>query len=186
MIDRYRDMFFFFSSRRRHTRYWRDWSSDVCSSDLRLDGASRERLLPPAVFRPTTPLGATYATMALLVVGTTTIIFVPFLLQVVHGLSPLAAGYLTVVEALGWTGAALATSAVTSATARSVIAAGPAVMLAGLVGLSWSMPDDSVSLAVIAVWLAMVGAGIGMGWAHLASNVLAVTREGERDLAAAS
>src|SRR5882757_4718468 len=27
---------FFFSSRRRHTRYWRDWSSDVCSSDLRL------------------------------------------------------------------------------------------------------------------------------------------------------
>src|SRR3712207_9401093 len=26
----------FFSSRRRHTRYWRDWSSDVCSSDLRL------------------------------------------------------------------------------------------------------------------------------------------------------
>src|SRR5258707_2666876 len=27
---------FFFSSRRRHTRYWRDWSSDVCSSDLAL------------------------------------------------------------------------------------------------------------------------------------------------------
>src|SRR3712207_7087489 len=31
----YFDFFaFFFSSRRRHTRYWRDWSSDVCSSDL--------------------------------------------------------------------------------------------------------------------------------------------------------
>src|SRR3712207_7025330 len=30
---------FFFSSRRRHTRYWRDWSSDVCSSDLREDEA---------------------------------------------------------------------------------------------------------------------------------------------------
>src|SRR3712207_8951650 len=30
---------FFFSSRRRHTRYWRDWSSDVCSSDLwQIDG----------------------------------------------------------------------------------------------------------------------------------------------------
>src|SRR3989442_12956358 len=26
---------FFFSSRRRHTRCGRDWSSDVCSSDLR-------------------------------------------------------------------------------------------------------------------------------------------------------
>src|SRR3712207_7658017 len=29
-------LIFFFSSRRRHTRYWRDWSSDVCSSDLYL------------------------------------------------------------------------------------------------------------------------------------------------------
>src|SRR5438445_6491566 len=29
---------FFFSSRRRHTRYWRDWSSDVCSSDLGSEG----------------------------------------------------------------------------------------------------------------------------------------------------
>src|SRR3712207_8989991 len=27
-------LYFFFSSRRRHTRYWRDWNSDVCSSDL--------------------------------------------------------------------------------------------------------------------------------------------------------
>src|SRR3712207_6542395 len=31
---------FFFSSRRRHTRYWRDWSSDVCSSDLGARDAS--------------------------------------------------------------------------------------------------------------------------------------------------
>src|SRR3712207_9261742 len=28
------DLVVFFSSRRRHTIYWRDWSSDVCSSDL--------------------------------------------------------------------------------------------------------------------------------------------------------
>src|SRR5690606_39585179 len=31
---------FFFSSRRRHTRFSRDWSSDVCSSDLH---SGRER-----------------------------------------------------------------------------------------------------------------------------------------------
>src|SRR2546422_10080769 len=33
-------LFFFFSSRRRHTRCSRDWSSDVCSSDLK---GARER-----------------------------------------------------------------------------------------------------------------------------------------------
>src|SRR5690606_40425327 len=31
--------FFFFSSRRRHTSFSRDWSSDVCSSDLCLTSA---------------------------------------------------------------------------------------------------------------------------------------------------
>src|SRR2546422_7902435 len=34
--------FFFFSSRRRHTRCSRDWSSDVCSSDLK-DSPYRNR-----------------------------------------------------------------------------------------------------------------------------------------------
>src|SRR3712207_9281749 len=33
-MEEYHSVCFFFSSRRRHTRYWRDWSSDVCSSDL--------------------------------------------------------------------------------------------------------------------------------------------------------
>src|SRR3712207_4602476 len=40
--------FFFFSSRRRHTRYWRDWSSDVCSSDLPAPGSIPEE---PGVYR---------------------------------------------------------------------------------------------------------------------------------------
>src|SRR3712207_3046043 len=38
-------MYFFFSSRRRHTRYWRDWSSDVCSSDLVVDLSSKVKEL---------------------------------------------------------------------------------------------------------------------------------------------
>src|SRR5258707_1804987 len=37
-------LIFFFSSRRRHTRYWRDWSSDVCSSDL--DAVSADLAAP--------------------------------------------------------------------------------------------------------------------------------------------
>src|SRR2546428_14152764 len=52
-------VYFFFSSRRRHTRSDRDWSSDVCSSDLgsmagRFEGLSDlewrlfEDIFPPA------------------------------------------------------------------------------------------------------------------------------------------
>src|SRR5690606_40864457 len=36
---------FFFSSRRRHTRFSRDWSSDVCSSDLKAGNLLPEALL---------------------------------------------------------------------------------------------------------------------------------------------
>src|SRR5207253_4851846 len=42
--------FFFFSSRRRHTRWPRDWSSDVCSSDLYCllrSARAGEAILPP-------------------------------------------------------------------------------------------------------------------------------------------
>ena len=40
-------LFFFFSSRRRHTRYIGDWSSDVCSSDLKNLEANRQEIINP-------------------------------------------------------------------------------------------------------------------------------------------
>src|SRR6266496_5964361 len=40
--------FFFFSSRRRHTRSLRDWSSDLCSSDLRRLHRQSRHSLPAA------------------------------------------------------------------------------------------------------------------------------------------
>src|SRR3989475_7550369 len=38
--------FFFFSSRRRHTRFDCDWSSDVCSSDLIVAGTLCNKMAP--------------------------------------------------------------------------------------------------------------------------------------------
>src|SRR5205807_6820330 len=53
--------FFFFSSRRRHTRLQGDWSSDVCSSDLELLGElpklGRPEVLHRPVLRPVEHLG---------------------------------------------------------------------------------------------------------------------------------
>src|SRR6266496_432393 len=45
--------FFFFSSRRRHTRSLRDWSSDVCSSDLELQAAVSAAVTRHAALRTT-------------------------------------------------------------------------------------------------------------------------------------
>src|SRR6266581_2428532 len=48
---------FFFSSRRRHTRWTGDWSSDVCSSDLEIvfEGRWRETEDERVVVRPSDP-----------------------------------------------------------------------------------------------------------------------------------
>src|SRR5438128_12307657 len=43
MFSELKFFFFFFSSRRRHTRCYRDWSSDVCSSDLAAAGEGKGR-----------------------------------------------------------------------------------------------------------------------------------------------
>src|SRR5690625_4053143 len=48
-------VFFFFSSRRRHTRWPRDWSSDVCSSDLTLD-QSNEAIIDMTLTSAACPL----------------------------------------------------------------------------------------------------------------------------------
>src|SRR5207249_9284428 len=42
---------FFFSSRRRHTSSKRDWSSDVCSSDLSVTAADISEALAPQGFK---------------------------------------------------------------------------------------------------------------------------------------
>src|SRR5690606_39891672 len=51
-------MTFFFSSRRRHTRFSRDWSSDVCSSDLQRDEFQVVQFIPLVVALPVFLSGA--------------------------------------------------------------------------------------------------------------------------------
>src|SRR2546429_6126754 len=54
-------LFFFFSSRRRHTRCSRDWSSDVCSSDLVKAAVPLARRQRSPVVKITAKGGAMYA-----------------------------------------------------------------------------------------------------------------------------
>ena len=154
---------------------------------VRVESRAKVRLLPHDAFALNQPLGAIYATMALLIVGTTTEIFVPYMLQTLHGLPPLAAGYVTVIEAVTWTFASIAVSGLAERGARLVLVACPAVMALGLAGLAWHMPrSEPQALAWVCVWLALIGVGIGMGWPHLLNRVLVVAPDDEQDLAASS
>src|SRR5450432_2982265 len=58
---------FFFSSRRRHTRSDRDWSSDVCSSDLGLRSCRARVCCPPHIIAaPSSPIYVGHAGFSIL------------------------------------------------------------------------------------------------------------------------
>src|SRR5205809_1555495 len=65
-------VFFFFSSRRRHTRCSRDWSSDVCSSDLPfpqiVDWILRHKITPQT-YTPGLYVGTSGIALSLLEMG---------------------------------------------------------------------------------------------------------------------
>src|SRR2546422_8212527 len=84
-------VFFFFSSRRRHTRCSRDWSSDVCSSDLAL---ATPLALLVALRRPRRPflvLASVFTVFYYLVAGTSPVHLARYLTPLVPLLALLVA-----------------------------------------------------------------------------------------------
>ncbi|SFP07723.1 Predicted arabinose efflux permease, MFS family [Variovorax sp. OK605] len=157
----------------------------------RIDSHATVRVLPSGAYSMSAPLGAIYASVALLLVGTTTEIFVPYFLQLLHGHSPLAAGYLTAAMAGGWSAGSLLSSGRSGAGADRMLRAGPVICTLGLVALAWLLPSPGVlgagvETSIVAIALAAVGLGVGIGWPHLLTRVMSLAPKGEEGLASAS
>ncbi|WP_336819260.1 MFS transporter [Cedecea sp. MMO-103] len=158
----------------------------IARLDSRPDAA---KLLPRGAYSPTRGIGLLYAMMALLVIGLTTEIYVPYFLQLIHLFSPLSAGYLTAMMAGGWTLAALFSASVSSKMSQRIICVGPLVVLVSLVTLSIIMPtpfNGPAGVVACGTALAGVGFGIGLAWPHLLTKVFQAAPPGEETLASAS
>jgi len=157
----------------------------------RVDRAAAVRLLPTGAYSIAAPLGAIYASVALLLIGTTTEIFVPYFLQLLHGHTPLAAGYLTAAMAGGWSVGSLLSSGRGGAGADRMLRAGPVVCTLGLAALAVLLPAPGhlpagLETLAVAFALAAVGLGVGIGWPHLLTRVMSRAPAGEEGLASAS
>lgn len=148
------------------------------------------RLLPTGAFSLRSRIGALYATMILMILGLTTEIYVPYFLQVIQGHSPLLAGYLTGIMSCGWTLAALLFSSYGGTRAKFVMKAGPLVVIAALLALSFMLPSaaalNDYGLLPLCIALILVGFGIGMGMPHLMAKILSSAPPDEGNLAAYS
>ena len=155
----------------------------------RREATGAVRLLPRNACRPGTVLGATYGTMALLLVGLTTEIFVPYFLQTLHGLPPLYAGYLSALLSGGWTLGSMTVAGTGARFVRPALFGGPLAVCGGLAGLALLMPRIAApgpDVAVMGACLLSMGLGIGMCWPQLATRVFSGAAAGEQALAAAS
>ncbi|WP_408097709.1 MFS transporter [Peredibacter sp. HCB2-198] len=150
---------------------------------FKLDNRSSNRLLPHGAFNPKYNLGSVSATMALLTAGTSCFAFLPYILKVSFGITPIVAGYIIATEALAWTLTALFTASVSEAQAKKLMLFSPIIMIVGMIGLTLSLGTTSIPL--IAISVAIVGCGIGAGWAHLGTHMISIAPKEEQDVAAA-
>jgi len=156
---------------------------------FRLEATARLHLLPRGGTDPRTPLGAAYGAMMMLSFGVNTEIFVPYFLQVLHGMTPLHAGYLSAMMSAGWTLGSVLSSGGGHGRVVMSMRAGPLIMALGISLLSVLMPvhdESGGAVAMIGVCLAAMGLGIGIAWPHLGPRVFAFAADNEKDVAAAS
>jgi MFS family permease len=157
----------------------------------RVDRRAAVRLLPTGAYAVRAPMGAIYASVVLLLVGTTTEIFVPYFLQLLHGHSPLSAGYLTAAMAGGWSAGSLLSSGRSGRAADRMLRAGPVACTLGLAALALLLPAPGrfapgLEMLLAGLALAVVGVGVGIGWPHLVTRVMSLAPAGQEGLASAS
>jgi len=140
---------------------------------LKLDGAaSPSRMFPSKVLSLDDPVGAgllmvftaSAATMSFLVYGA-------FLLDVLHAVSPLTAGYILAMESVAWGVAAVIFSHAPRYLEKWLIRTGVAVITAGVLGLALCMPGGE--LRMLLPWPVCQGAGFGMMWGFVVRRVVA-------------
>ncbi len=158
---------------------------------IAIERTAKARLLPAGTISLASPLARVYLIMLMLLVTVCSDIYIPYFLQVLHGVTPLISGYLVALLALGWTAAAFATAALKGRSANRVIVAGAAIEALATALLVFTLArhnpeSDILLLAVATVFIFLMGFGIGMGWAHLVTHVLHLAPAGETDKASAA
>jgi hypothetical protein len=172
------------------------WSGHVASLGLRLaligsagvwvalafrcDARAAHRLFPSQPLALTTPVGTGLWIVLLFGITSSQVsVFLPLVLQVLHGVSPLVAGYFYALRSLAWTAAALCTASLEGRRVRLATLLGPLVVLCSVMGQAVVVVDGS--LVLLGSFAALTGIGYGLCYAHLNSWIIAAAQPGEED-----
>jgi MFS family permease len=152
---------------------------------FRLDTGAANRLFPSQPLSLSTVVGT--ASWIFFLFGTTTslvTVYMPLVLHVLHGVSLLSAGYVNALLSLSWTILALWSASLHDRQVRSTVVFGPLLILAGVMGLRVCVIDGP--LLILGIFMALIGAGIGVCFAHISGWTMAAARAGEEAVTASS
>ena len=146
---------------------------------FRLDREAANNLFPPNALSLSAPIGLALWILAFHgMIQTSVSLFLPLLLQVVHGVSPIFINFLSIVISLGWSIATFSVSGWSGARERLALLSGPLIAFSGLVGLTLSalLPG----LAMLTVSAFVMGIGIGIYNVHLVARAMESAAPGEQ------
>jgi len=152
---------------------------------LRLDRRASTPLFPTGALSLFAPVGAAYWLFMMTSITHTAIgVYMPLVMQIEHGLSPLAAGYFNAVFALSWTTSSFATAGIPRSRLAIPVVGGALLALIGLTALRLVIVGGSPWIIGIAV--STIGLGVGTCNLHLTAATMEAARKGEETLTAAS
>lgn len=153
---------------------------------FRLDRQSENRIYPTGAMSVRSPVGLALLILFLGGMAQTSVnLFLPLLLQVVHGVTPLFISFISIVISFGWTVGTFAVSGWSGGRERLALMAGPLMMAAGMAGLA-SLAATPGTLVLMTLAALVLGLGVGTHNVHLVARTMANAREGEERITSAA
>ena len=146
---------------------------------FRLDRDAANNLFPPNALSINAPIGLALWILAFHGMTQTSVtLFLPLLLQVVHGVSPVFINFLSIVISLGWTIGTFSVSGWSGARERTALLSGPMLAFTGLVGLTLVALLPGLMMLTVSAFV--MGIGIGVYNVHLVARAMESAAPGEQ------
>jgi MFS family permease len=152
---------------------------------LRLDRIAANNLFPARALSINAPIGLCIWVLGMHAMSQTAVtLFLPLLLQVVHGVSPVFINFVTIAISLGWSVGTFTVSGWSGARERMVLRYGPVVALASMIAITLLARQPHLEILTAAAFI--MGMGIGVYNVHLVARTLDAAAKTEQRTTAAA
>jgi MFS family permease len=152
---------------------------------FRLDRNAVNKLFPSRALSLNAPVGLALWILSLHAMSQTSVtLFLPLLLQVVHGVSPIFVNFVTIIISLGWTVGSFWASGWSGERERVALWSGPLFAFAALLCITWGSRLPGLEVLIFGAFT--MGLGIGVYNVHLVARTMEGAAEGEQRTTAAA